>query len=80
MATVIKNAQPGYDIVATTAFELLGIGLLALLAGAGEQIGKIVVIVMIGFLIIWGLSNTDVLQKFFGKPTGIDPIYKKFTG
>jgi hypothetical protein len=81
MATTKKPAKtPGYDIVVTTAFELIGIGLLALLAGVSNQVGKIVVILMVGFLIAWGLSNTGTLQKYLGKPTGIDPIYKKFTG
>jgi hypothetical protein len=80
MATTKPAAQPGYDIVVVTAFELIGIGLLALLAGVSNQVGKLVVILMVGFLIVWGLSNTDVLQKFLGKPTGISPAFKKYTG
>lgn len=61
-------AQEGSDIIATTAFELIGVGLMALLAGANDQLGSVIVVVMAGFLIIWLLSNTAFLQKYLGKP------------
>lgn len=60
------NTQPGYDVVVTTAFELIGVGLLALLAGISDQVGHVVVIVMVGFLIAWALANTDTLSKWVG--------------
>jgi hypothetical protein len=60
------NVQPGYDVVVTTAFELIGVGLLALLAGASDQMGTIVVIVMVGFLIGWLLLNSGTLAKWVG--------------
>jgi hypothetical protein len=59
-----KNVQPGYDIVVTTAFELIGVGLLTLLAGASDNMGTIVVIVMAGFLIGWLLLNTGTLARW----------------
>lgn len=74
-----QNIQPGYDVVVTTAFELIGIGLLALLAGVSDNMGKIVIIVMSGFLIGWLLLNTGVLEKYLGNPVGIDPIFGKYT-
>jgi hypothetical protein len=64
MATTTK--QPGADVVVTTAFELIGIGLLALLAGVSDQMGRIVVIVMVGFLIGWLLLHTATLSKWVG--------------
>ena len=60
MATTTK--QPGSDIVVTTAFELIGVGLMALLAGINDQAGTVVVIVMVGFLIGWLLVNSSTLQ------------------
>jgi hypothetical protein len=64
MAT--KTEQPGYDIVVTTAFELIGVGLLSLIAGISDQVGHVVVIVMVGFLIAWALANTASLSKWVG--------------
>jgi hypothetical protein len=61
-----KNIQPGYDVVVTTAFELIGVGLMALLAGASDEMGTIVVIAMVGFLIGWLLLNSGTLSKWVG--------------
>lgn len=60
MATKAKK-QPGNDIVVTTAFELIGVSLLALLAGTSEQMGSVVVIVMSGFVLGWLLFNSQTL-------------------
>lgn len=65
-ATTQKNQQPGYDVVVTTAVELIGVGLMALLAGVSDQMGTVVVIVMVGFLIGWLLLNTGTLSKWIG--------------
>lgn len=54
----------GSDIVVTTAFELIGVALLALLAGANDQVGNIVVILMVGFLLGWLLLNSATLGKW----------------
>ena len=59
-----KSEQPGYDVVVTTAFELIGVGLMTLLAGASDNMGSIVVIVMVGFLIGWLILNTGTLAKW----------------
>lgn len=59
--------QAGNDIVVTATVELLGVGLLTLLAGANRQLGSIVVIIMVGFLLGWLLINTQELQKWIGK-------------
>lgn len=53
--------QPGNDIVVTTAFELIGVSLLALLAGTSDQMGSVVVLVMVGFLLGWLLVNSTTL-------------------
>jgi hypothetical protein len=67
MATTKPQPQPGKDIVVTLTVELLGVGLLTLLAGVNKQLGTIVVIVMVGFLLGWLLANTSELQGWLKK-------------
>jgi hypothetical protein len=67
MATKKPPPQPGTDIVTTLTVELIGVGLLTLLAGASPQLGKVIVIVMVGFLIGWFLINTPQLQGWLKK-------------
>lgn len=60
-----KNTkQAGYDIVTTSAFELIGVGLLTLIAGTNDQMGTIVVMVMAGFVIGWLIINSGTLGKW----------------
>ena len=61
------KAQPGNDIIVTMTVELIGVGLLTLLAGVNKQIGSIAVIIMVGFLLGWLLINSQSLQKWVGK-------------
>ena len=67
MATAKKTDQPGNDVVVTATVELLGVGLLTLLAGVNKGLGNVVVIVMVGFLIGWLLINTTELQGWLKK-------------
>lgn len=73
-----KNIQPGYDIVVTTAFELIGVGAMALLAGINDDMGNIVIIVMVGFLIGWAIANSGVLTKYLGKGPPMAPEFAPF--
>lgn len=59
--------QPGNDIVVTTTFELIGISLLTLLAGTSKQMGHIVIIVMVGFVLGWLLFNSGKLEGWLKK-------------
>jgi hypothetical protein len=63
-AAARKTVQPGYDVVVTTAFELIGVGLLTLLAGASDDMGTIVIILMVGFLLGWLLLNSGTLANW----------------
>lgn len=72
MATKASN-QPGYDIVVTTAFELVGVGLLALLAGTNDNLGRVIIVIMAGWIVLWLLSHTGTLTKRFGT----DPAFSK---
>ena len=60
----------GSDIIVTTIIELLGIGLLALIAGISDQIGKIMVLIMSGILLIWMMTNSGLLTHIVGKVGG----------
>lgn len=62
-----SQKQPGNDIVVTATVELLGVGLLTLLAGANPQLGRIVVIVMVGFLLGWLLVHANEMQGWLKK-------------
>jgi hypothetical protein len=66
-AAAKKAQQPGTDIVVTLTVELLGVGLLTLLAGVNKGLGSVVVVVMVGFLFVWLLINATELQKWIGK-------------
>jgi hypothetical protein len=63
MATAPAKPE-GYDIVVSTAFELIGVSLLALLAGVSDGMGSVVVLVMVGFLLGWLLINSATLGKW----------------
>jgi uncharacterized membrane protein len=57
------KTQTGNDVVITTTVELIGVALLSLLAGANNNLGSVIVIVMVGFLIGWLLMNSSELTK-----------------
>jgi hypothetical protein len=67
MATKKPARQPGNEIIVTLTVELLGVGLLTLLAGVNKQMGNIVTIIMVGFLLGWLLINTPQLQGWLKK-------------
>jgi len=76
MAATVKKQQPGYDIVVTTAIELVGVGLLALLAGTNDNLGRIIIIIMAGWMLLWAMAHTGILTKYFG----MDPAFSKIIG
>lgn len=67
MATKKTPKQSGSDIVVTMTVELIGVGLLTLLAGVNKGLGSVIVVVMVGFLFVWLLVNATELQKWIGK-------------
>jgi hypothetical protein len=67
MATKKAQRQTGNDVVVTATVELLGVGLLTLLAGVNRQLGTIVVIIMVGFLLGWLLIHSQQLQGWLSK-------------
>jgi hypothetical protein len=59
MATAKK--QPGRDTWTTLFIELVGVGLITILAGMNDDMGKIMLIVMWGFVLGWLLINSQTI-------------------
>jgi hypothetical protein len=68
---------PAQDIVVTTTFGLIGVALLSLLAGVSDRVGRVIVILMVGFALVWAMANTAFMEKFLGKPS---PQIQKIIG
>jgi hypothetical protein len=49
--------------VATFALEILGVVVLAILAGIGPRVGKVVALFTLGILILWLVLNATTLKK-----------------
>lgn len=63
MAAAAPAAVPASssDTLLMVGVEILGVGLLTLLAGASDEAGNIVVIFMIGLWLIWMISDSSVI-------------------
>lgn len=62
-----KPKAPQHDALISLLVQFLGVGAFALIAGTSDEMGRIVVILMAGFMIVWALSHTDLLQRLVGK-------------
>ena len=65
MATAKKAAVN--SPIAVVTVELVGISLLALLASVSDDIGKLIVTLMVGIAILWLITNTAFLSKIVSK-------------
>jgi len=63
---VAAKAQPGAGLVASLGIQLAGIGVFALLANINEQMGTIMVIMMVGLIFGWALIHSAQLSKLVG--------------
>jgi hypothetical protein len=50
-------------VILTVGIELLGVGLLTILAGASDEAGKIVILFMLGLWLIWMISDSAGIAK-----------------
>jgi hypothetical protein len=58
----------GHEIVAKTAFELVGVALLAILADTNKALGNVLVLLMVAFGVIWLMnSGSAFLAPIIGK-------------
>lgn len=63
----MTSANPGTQLLATVGVELFGVGVFTVIAGFSEDVGNIMVIIMVGILLGWMLLNTTELEKLAGK-------------
>jgi hypothetical protein len=54
--------------ILTVATEIVGVGLLALLAGANEDVGKLIVVFMVGLWAVFMVTNPAVIAKIASFP------------
>jgi len=57
------TTQTGNNLITTTLIELVGVGLLAILAGMSDDVGKVMLILMWGFMLGWLLLHTSQLAE-----------------
>lgn len=55
--------QPGNDITAVTLVSLLGVALFTIMAGFSDDMGKLMVVVMWGIVLIWAITHTTELAN-----------------
>lgn len=56
-----KTSQPGWDITTVTLVSLLGVALFTVMAGFSDDFGRVMVVIMWGLFLGWGLLHTDQL-------------------
>lgn len=61
------TSKPGYMSLSHVLVALLGVGSLALVAGINDEIGKVVVVFMVGIAIWWAMAHVTNVQGWFKK-------------
>jgi hypothetical protein len=52
------------NTVLTVFLELLGLGILTVAAGFSDQFGKIIIIIMVCWIVIFAITNQTMISKF----------------
>jgi hypothetical protein len=70
-----SSSVTGHDIVAKTAFELVGVALLAILADTNKALGNVLVLLMVAFGFIWLMNSgstflTPIINRFSAASAG----------
>jgi hypothetical protein len=58
-----KKRDPIPEAMLTVSLELLAVGLFTLMAGAGPEMGQIMILLMLGFWLIFLITNTSVIAR-----------------
>jgi hypothetical protein len=67
MPEVATTTTNNHDIFVTMAVELIGVSIMALIAGTSEGAGNVVVIIMVGFIFVWLITHISLLQQIVGE-------------
>ena len=65
--------QGGSAMIVQLSMEFLGLGLAVLVAGINEQVGKIMVIFMIGLLLVMLIAQADLVA-------GVGRVFNEYLG
>lgn len=72
----MAQRTPAAAAILDVSLELLAVGLFTLIAGASDEVGKVVLIVMAGLWLIYLISYSSILsslnnklQQLIGNPT-----------
>ena len=57
----MASAQVGHDVVTVTFIQLTAVALFAIFAGMSDDVGKLMLILMWGFVLGWALLHTAQL-------------------
>lgn len=79
MATNPNGSRPGPSAtIVVVSMEFLGLGLAVLVAGINEEVGKIMVLLMVGLLLITLIAQADlvagvgrVFNEYLGNPQNV---------
>lgn len=61
------SPPPAHSALASLGAQFVGVMIMAVLAGFDDRIGRIMVVIMAGFLLLWLLTNATLLQTLVGK-------------
>jgi hypothetical protein len=67
---VSGNALPNHGAhatVVTLTIEIIGVGLMAVLAETSPKMGKLMVTIMGGFMLMWFMVNASYFASIIGK-------------
>lgn len=61
-------AATASNSILTVATEVVGVGLLAVLAGSNDDIGKLLVVFMVGLWAVFMIANPAIIAKIASFP------------
>lgn len=59
------------NVVLQVAVEVVGVGLIAILAGSSDDAGKLCVMFMVGLWGVFMISNPSIIQKIASFPEAV---------
>jgi hypothetical protein len=68
MAIIPKASKtPQHDALLSLFTQLTGVSMFALIAGISDEVGSMMVVVMVGIAIYWAISHVGTLSTIAGK-------------